>query len=202
MPTLRHLCLSLALLLAACAPPPAPLSPLQQGAVVLALGDSLTYGTGGGGVSYPQHLQELIGHTVINAGVPGDTSHGARQRTAALLQRHQPQLLLLCIGGNDFLRRLPVQDTEANLRAIVEMAQQAGVEVVLIAVPRVLPIPLNHGLYGDLAATHGLWLEDEILKSVLHDNALKSDQIHANAEGYRAIAEAVAALLREAGALS
>ena len=204
-PARRRLWLLLAvtLLLAACGTPTGePLKPLKRGAVVLALGDSLTHGTGGGGVSYPQQLEIMIGSTVINAGIPGDTSAGARARTAHLLQRHKPQLVILCIGGNDFLQRQNADETKANISAIVQMVKDAGVDIVLVAVPRVLPIPVNHSLYREVASEHDLWLEDESLKTVLHDNNLKSDQIHANAAGYRAIAEAIADLLRRAGAVN
>lgn len=188
-----------AFLLAACSPPP-QLAPLAKDAVIVALGDSLTYGTGGGGVNYPQVLQERTGRTVINAGIPGETSGGAAARLGTLLKQHKPQLLIVCSGGNDILRRHG-DDVKANLSRIVETAQAADVDVVLIAVPRPIPFPLNYPAYAEVAASYQLWIEDDILKTVLHDNALKSDQIHANAAGYRHIGEAVAELLVRAGAL-
>ena len=186
--------------LTACSPPPSPLTPLTKDAVIIALGDSLTYGTGGQGTSYPQVLQMLTGKTVINAGIPGETSRGAAARVGSLLRQHPAQLLIVCTGGNDLLRRQS-DEVKANLSRIVETAQAAGVPVVLIAVPRPIPFPLNHPVYAEVAAEYRLWLEDDILKTVLHDNALKSDQIHANTAGYREIGAAVAALLQRAGAL-
>lgn len=195
------LALCAAATLAACGSAPPPLKPLAKDAVIVALGDSLTYGSGGRGTTYPQQLAQLIGREVINAGIPGETSAGAKARTADLLARHRPQLLIVCTGGNDFLRRQPSAATAQNIGGIVETARAAGVQVVLIAVPRVFPLPLNHPIYGDIAGRYNLWLEDGIMKTVLFDTALKSDQIHANAAGYRKIAEAVAALLRRAGAV-
>lgn len=191
--------------LGGCRPPrffaPPALSVLGPNAVVLALGDSLTAGTGGGGVSYPAVLAELVGRRVVNAGVPGETSAEAARRAAAVVARHRPQLTILCTGGNDFLRRVSSDETRANIAAIVETVRQAGVELVLVAVPRVAPLPLNHPVYADIARAYDLWMEDDVLKSVLHNAALKSDQVHPNAAGYRRIAMAVAALLRRAGAV-
>lgn len=192
----------LLLLAGGCSSPPPPLPPLPKNAIILALGDSLTEGVGGGGISYPQHLQTLSGRTVINAGIRGETSAGARARAARLIAQHAPQLLLLCTGGNDFLRRQDADNTRANISAIIKTAHAAGVPVVLIAVPRIFPLPLNHPIYGDLADAHNLWIEDNILKTVLFDSTLKSDQIHANAAGYQKIAAAIAALLKKAGALN
>lgn len=193
--------LVLCLVATACSPPPA-LPALGKDDVIVALGDSLTAGQGGRGISYPQHLQTLIGRTVINAGINGETSAGARQRVAGLLATHKPRLLIVCTGGNDLLLRQNLAETEANLSAIVAQAHEQGVAVVLLAVPRVLPLPLNHPLYDRIASEYNLWIEDDILKTVLHDNGLKSDQIHPNADGYRKMAEAVANLLRRAGAIA
>ena len=191
--------LPLILSLAACAPP-SPIARLPQEAVVVAFGDSLTSGVGAQ-IGYPQRLQTLIGREVINAGIPGETSAEALRRFPAVLRRHRPALVVICTGGNDFLRRQSAAKTESNLREIVALAEAAGVEVALLAVPRLSLFALNHPLYAKIADDYDLWIEDEILKSVLHDDDLKSDRIHPNDDGYRQIAEAVAALLRRAEAV-
>ena len=78
---------------------------ISAGTAVLSLGDSLTYGTGADdGASYPTRLARLTGWNVINAGVSADTAAQARERLLALLAEHTPALVLLSIGGNDFLR--------------------------------------------------------------------------------------------------
>lgn len=191
----------LCLVLAGCTPPP-ELEPLAADAVVLAFGDSLTFGTGAGpGESYPEVLSGLIGRTVVNAGVPGEVSTDGLLRLHALLDREQPALLLLCHGGNDQLQRLDPARLADNLRAMIREARDRNIAVVLIAVPApglsLRPLPL----YAGIADEFGLAADLETVADILGDRALKSDYIHPNAAGYRRLALAVADLLRAAGAV-
>jgi acyl-CoA thioesterase I len=138
---------------------------------------------------------------VINAGVPGDTTAGGLERLPDLLQQHQPRLVLLCLGGNDMLRKQPRETTESNLRQLVQAIRASGAEVVLIAVPEPKLFGGAADFYERIAEDMQLPLEAEIFNDVLKDNRLKSDPIHANAAGYRVVAERLAEFLRETGAL-
>ena len=170
--------------------------------VVLAFGDSLTFGSGvNDDESYPAVLAGLIGRKVVRDGVPGETTEQGLERLESSLEAHRPKLLLLCLGGNDLLRRVDSAQIEANLRVMVQLARDRGVQVVLIGVPEPAVFGGTAPLYRHLAAELGVPLEEETITDVLRDNALKSDPIHPNAEGYRRIAQALAALLRDAGAL-
>jgi lysophospholipase L1-like esterase len=180
--------------------------PLPAGSVVLALGDSITYGTGAAPeAAFPAQLAQLTGWNVVNAGVPGDTSAQALARLPGLLAEHKPALVIASIGGNDFLRRLPEADTEVNLRRIAALAREAGAQVLLVAVPRpTLAAAVgaglsDHPLYDRVAAELALPLHAGGWAHVLGNEQLKSDQIHANAAGYRAFAEGLATSLRAAG---
>jgi lysophospholipase L1-like esterase len=191
-----------ALLLAACGRSP-DLPRLAPDDVVLAFGDSLTAGVGADpGQSYPAQLSGLIGHRVVNAGVSGETTAGGLARLGAQLDEHNPRLLLLCLGGNDMLRRLPAAETAANLRAMVRLARERGVAVVLIGVPELSLLGGAPAFYEAIADEFALAYEGDIFNDVLRDRTLKSDAIHANAQGYRRVAERLAELLRERGAVT
>jgi acyl-CoA thioesterase I len=176
---------------------------VPPGATVLALGDSLTFGTGSTpDASYPSVLAQLTGWNVINAGVPGDTSTQALERTAGLLARHEPELVLLCIGGNDFLRRGDDATTRMNIRKLCEESLTAGAQVLRIAVPRpTVSARLtgsldDHPMFGELAETLRLPLHRQGWSEVLADETLRADPIHANAAGYAHFARGLLGTLR------
>jgi acyl-CoA thioesterase I len=191
----------LALVIAACGAR-TRLEPLPREAVVLAFGDSLTYGTGAAEAqSYPAQLERLIGRRVVRAGVPGEVTAQALERLPGALDEYAPRLLLLCIGGNDFLRRLPSAQAERNVRAMIELARRRGVDVLLIGTPEPGLLPSPPAFYAALAKELRVPYEGGVITEVLRDARLKSDPIHPNAAGYRVIAERVAAALKKNGAL-
>jgi len=191
----------LAVLLAACERAPT-LPKLNPHDVIVAFGDSLTHGTGASDdTAYPAVLASLTGRTVINAGVPGDTTTAGLERLPVVLDKYKPRLVLLCLGGNDMLRKQPAAATENNLRLLVKTIRSSGAEVVLIGVPEPKLFGGAPDFYARVARDMRLPLEDDVFDAVLKDNRLKADPIHANAEGYRMVAERLAEFLREAGAL-
>jgi lysophospholipase L1-like esterase len=170
--------------------------------VVLAFGDSLTFGTGAReDESYPEVLATLIERKVIRAGVPGETTQQGVRRFEQALETYRPKIVLLCLGGNDMLRRADDAAIVANLRTMIQEARRRNVAVVLLGVPRPALFGGAAAFYATLAREHGAVYEGEIMNAVLRDPGLKSDPIHPNAAGYRRIAERLAALLRERGAL-
>jgi lysophospholipase L1-like esterase len=170
--------------------------------VVLAFGDSLTYGTGARAEeSYPAVLAGLINRNVVRSGVPGEQTAGGLARLPDVLAEHGPRLVLLCLGGNDMLRKQPGDAIVANLRAMARLIRGQGRALVLLAVPQPAIFGGAATFYAELAKELDVPLEPSVINDVLRDNGLKSDPIHPNAAGYRKIAEAVAALLRRAGAV-
>lgn len=189
--------------------PAASAAALPPGATVLALGDSLTAGTGAqSDAAYPGQLSQLTGWQVVNGGVPGDTAAQALERLPALLAEHKPALVILSIGGNDLLRRLPAEAAEASIRRSVALARDAGAQVLLVGVPQPSLMAAagsalsDHPMYERIAAELKLPLHGGGWAHVLGDTALKSDQIHPNAAGYRAFAEGLAVGLRAQGLLN
>jgi lysophospholipase L1-like esterase len=189
------------LLLAGCSERP-KLERLAGDAVVLAFGDSLTFGTGANeDESYPAQLERLIGRRVVPAGVPGEVSAQALERLPATLDEHAPRLLLLCIGGNDFLRRLGNQQAEHNVREMVKLARSRGIAVLLIGTPEPGFTVSPPAFYAGIAKEFRLPYEEGIIGQVLKDRSLKADPIHPNARGYRVIAERLAEQLKQNGAI-
>ena len=189
-------------LLAGCGERVPPLPRLDGNAVVLAFGDSLTYGTGASTLeSYPAVLERLIGRKVVAAGVPGEVSATGLERLSEALEQTQPKLLIRCHGGNDFLRKLPETQAAANVRSMVKLARDKGVEVVLVGVPKLGLTGSPAGFYAEIAQEFRIPYDGDVLKTVLTDNALKSDWVHPNAKGYARIAGSLAELLKRAKAI-
>lgn len=178
------------------------LTPLAEQATIVAFGDSLTVGVGAKqSQAYPQVLAQLSGRPVINAGVSGEVTSEGRRRFASVLAVHDPQLIILLEGGNDILRNHSQADTKENLAWMIAFARERDIDVVLLGVPTKNLFAGAAPLYAELAQEYGLVYDAELVPDLLHTPGAKSDAIHLNAEGYRAMAEAIHQLLQEHGVL-
>ena len=182
--------------------------PVPAGATVLALGDSLTSGVGASAdAAYPTLLAARTGWNVINAGVSGNTSAQALERLPALLQEHRPALVIVSIGGNDFLRRLPLETTRTNLRRIGEQARASGAQVLLVAGPGLSLMAAaghlsDHEVYAETAKALKIPLHADGWSTVLADARLRADSVHANAAGYARFTDGLVQTLQSTGLLS
>lgn len=177
-------------------------APVGASETIVAFGDSLTFGTGANeSESYPAALAQLIGRKVVRAGVPGEVTEGGLQRLPAVIEEHRPALMIVCLGGNDMLRRVNEAQTKANLREIIRTIRASGISVVLVGVPKPALITGTAEFYAEIAKEFNIPYEGKVVSDVLHQRELKSDTIHPNAMGYRRMAEAIAELLRKAGAV-
>jgi acyl-CoA thioesterase-1 len=203
---------------------------LAKDAVILAFGDSLTFGTGASPhESYPAVLERMVGRRVVNEGIPGEITGEGLARLLEVLKREKPALLILCHGANDLLRGLNKRQAASNLRTMIRLTREKGAAVVLIAVPlpgiTLSPEPLYleivtekgatvriavpslgitlspEPLYREIATEMELPLEENALTTILSNGTLLSDPIHPNAEGYRRLAESIASLLKRSGAV-
>lgn len=197
--------LAACLLLSAC-DKPLQLPTVVQGSTVLAFGDSVTFGTGAGsGEDWPTLLGERTGWQVVNAGIPGDTAEAGKHRLAALLDAHQPRLVIIEIGGNDFLRRRPQAAVKEDLREIIRTIKRFGAQPVLVAVPElsllaiVAKRPSDAPIFAELAKEEQIPLIKDVFSDVLAQAQLRADQIHPNALGYQEMAEGIHLALRQFG---
>ncbi|MBN4063167.1 arylesterase [Cardiobacterium sp. AH-315-I02] len=179
-----------------------PHKALNQDAVILAFGDSLTYGTGtSSNNAYPVILQTLVHRKVINAGVPGEISKDGLTRLPFLIKQHQPELIIICHGGNDILRRLDKEQTKNNIQKMINLAKDNNSQIILIAVPEFGLFLDDAAFYRTLADKNQIPIASNILGDILGKNTLKSDHIHPNAKGYQILATKIALFLKQTGAI-
>ena len=175
---------------------------IPQDGIILAFGDSLTVGVGASdATSYPVVLAQLSNRKVVSAGISGEETRAGLARLPSVLDEATPNLLLLLEGGNDILRNKNLQQTKQNLAAMIELAQARGIEVMLIGVPAKKLFSDVHPLYEELADEYKLVFADDLLSSLLRSNKYKSDAVHLNDQGYRAMAESLHTMLIEYGGL-
>jgi acyl-CoA thioesterase I len=187
-------------LLTGCSDP--KLTAVPASGTILAFGDSLTVGIGAAeSQSYPSVLAELSGRRVINSGVSGETTAGGLQRLPGALAKTQPDLMILLEGGNDVLRNQPFASIKNNLAGMIRHANQQGVPVVLIGVPEKSLFSSSAPFYRELADEYEVVFDGVLLGSLLRTVSYKSDPIHLNEKGYRALAEEIHGLLVDNGAL-
>jgi len=178
------------------------LAKLGSADVIVAFGDSLTYGIGAQEhESYPAVLAQLTGRQVIRAGVPGEVTAQGLQRLPEVIEEHRPNLMIVCLGGNDMLRKVNAAEIKSNLRSIIKAIQDRGIAVVLVGVPQPALITSAPAFYSEIAKEFAVPYEGKIVTSVLYSPDMKADSIHPNAKGYRRMAEALAELLRRTGAI-
>jgi acyl-CoA thioesterase-1 len=168
----------------------------SKGSAIVAFGDSLTAGYGANaGEDYPSHLSRKLGVPIINEGVNGDTTESAQPRLSAVLA-HNPRIVILGLGGNDYLRGVPVATTEANLRSIIRQIHAGGAMVVLLGF-NFPSLGANYGkMYDRVAEEERTLLVPDMLDGILSDPSKKSDDVHPNGTGYAVMAERVAGPLK------
>jgi acyl-CoA thioesterase-1 len=167
--------------------------------VILVLGDSLSaeYGLprGAGWVNLmeDQLSRSKSPWSVFNASISGETSSGGLSRLPNLLAQKKPGLVIIELGANDALRGLPVNQTEANLRKMVQMSKNSGAKVLLCGIQ----IPSNYGqtytaqfknLYPQIANQEGVELMPFFLEGVATKPELfQADRLHPNVEAQSTI---------------
>ena len=178
----------------------------SAGETIICFGDSLTEGVGAdAGGEYPSVLSSLIGFPVVNAGRRGDTTAQALERLPDAVLNKNARLVVVLLGGNDFLRQVPRQETRKNLAEIVRRIQASGAMVVVVGLRLGLFTDEFSPIFEESAKQSGALYVAQVMKGILTDSKLRSDSIHPNGAGYRLIAERIAEkikpLLQEADRL-
>lgn len=168
----------------------APTKPREQLRIV-AVGDSLVAGYGASaGHDFVSLLSKRIGIPIRNYGMSGDTSSQVLGRIDESLEG-KPDIVILLVGGNDAIQKIPKEKTFQNIAAIIAAAQAEGSAVVLIGV--------QGGIIGDkyqdqfdmLAEKYQTVYVPDILDGLIGDSRYMSDYIHPNDKGYEKVAEKI-----------
>ena len=163
----------------------------SSGTDIIAFGDSLVVGAGAtGGNDFVSLLSKKIGQDIINLGVNGDTTANGLARMSEL-NRYRPKVVLLLLGGNDHLRKVPIEMTFENLGKIIENIQSRDAVVLLLGV--------KGNLFGDkfapefdkLHKKYGTAYIPDVLDGLFGNGEFMEDPIHPNDAGNRVIAERI-----------
>lgn len=169
-----------------------------SGRTIVAFGDSLVEGRGATpGRDFVTLLARRLNTRIVNAGRSGDTTATALARLNSDVLARDPKVVIVLLGGNDFLRRVPVESTFANLQEIVERIRRRGAAVIVVGVSVGLLSDPYASEYTAVARRNAAGLVPDILDGIMGNNDLMADSIHPNDRGYAIIAERLESAVRE-----
>lgn len=187
---------AISIFLMACGDKVQRLESLNYGDTILAFGDSVTFGYGvDPQYSYPQVLTEISPWKVLNKGISGERSDQARNRIKEALIETNPKIVIIELGGNDFLQRRNLQAVKEDLRAIIQEVKSFGAIPILVAVPSlsvaaaITGSPSDSSIYQELGKEENINVISDVFSNILGQESLKQDHIHPNQAGYKVLAE-------------
>lgn len=168
------------------------------GQTIVAFGDSLVEGRGATpGHDFVSILSRRLGVPIINAGRSGDTAGAALSRLEQAVLAQNPRVVIVLLGGNDFLHRVPTEQTFEHLATIVERIRQRGAAVVLVGVNVGLFSDLYGKEYEALARRTSAGFVPDILNGIIGHADRMSDAIHPNDQGHEMIADRLEPIVRD-----
>ncbi len=172
-------------------------APPTSGQSIVAFGDSLVAGRGASaGRDFVAVLSHRLGEPIINAGRSGDTTSSALARVERDVLSRNPRIVIVVLGGNDFLRRVPQQETWANLATIVERIRRRGAAVIIVGIGVGLFSDAYGAGFDALARQTSAALVPDVLDGIIGRAELMSDAIHPNDRGYALMADRIEPALR------
>ncbi|MDP2043828.1 MAG: GDSL-type esterase/lipase family protein [Candidatus Omnitrophota bacterium] len=164
----------------------------SQGKSIICFGDSVTFGYGANpGEDYPTALGKMVKLPVINAGVDGDTTFAALERLENDVLVKDPRLVIVEFCGNDFLKKIPKEDTVKNLAKIISRIQDMGAMVALVDISAGMFFKEYRQVFKKLAHEKKVIFIPAVLSRIITNPAMKSDFLHPNGRGYKVIASRV-----------
>lgn len=170
----------------------------RAGKNIIAFGDSLVEGVGASaGKDFVSHLSQKINMPIINAGQSGDTTAMALARLNKDVLSQDPRIVIILLGGNDAIRRIPKEEVGKNLGAIIDQIQQKKAAVLLVGIQGGIFSDHYKKLFANLASEKKVFYVPNILEDIFGDPKLMSDSLHPNDQGYEIMAKRVEPTLRD-----
>ena len=169
----------------------------SKGTTIVAFGDSLIYGVGSTeGHDFISLLSQRIGQPIINLGVNGNTTTDGLTRIGKALDK-DPKIVILLLGGNDYLRKVPADKTFENLALMVNAIQKQGSMVLLLGVRGGLLTDIFADRFEAFAEANKVAFVPNVLDGLIAKNKYMSDAVHPNDAGYKEIADKVEPVLKK-----
>jgi len=164
---------------------------------IIAFGDSITYGYDvSAQEAYPALLAKMWDREVINLGISGDTSLNGLARKEEL-KNLEPSFVLIEFGGNDFLKKVPREQTQKALEDIVDYIHSIGAVAVLVDTGGPGPMKTYTKINKKIAKEKNTLYINGIMDGIFTDRSLKTDQIHPNQKGHQIIAQRINKALKK-----
>ena len=164
----------------------------SKGTNIICFGDSITFGYGANpGEDYPSMLAKLINAPVINAGIDADTTSAALKRLKSSVLDKEPLLVIVELSGNDFLKKIPKEESINNVKEIVGRIQSKGAMVAIVDISAGLFLREYRSSLKKIAREKQAIFISSTLKGIITNPSMKSDFIHPNAHGYKMIAQRI-----------
>lgn len=194
--------LTASVLLTGCGQP--NVSKLVSSDKIVVIGDDITVGTGGKGTNFPEEMGTMIGHWVVNAGVPNETSITAKGKLEQLLSKEMPSHLMIALGAVDMRNGVDDSIIQANIDEIVKTAKANNVVPIVVGVPRLATPGSNLSLadaafYKEVAQTNDVAYVKNAISKILDTPAYRSSPTLLTADGYIKLAEEISKQMKEIG---
>ena len=168
----------------------------SSGTDIIAFGDSLVEGVGSSeGKDFVSLLSVQIGQPIINLGVSGNTTADALARISEL-EKYHPKVVLLLLGGNDYIQRVPPEMTFTNLATIIQKIQASGAVVLLLGIRGGVVVDHFNQQFEQLRDTYKTAYVPDMLEGLFGNNQYMSDEVHPNDAGYAIIASRIYPVLQ------
>jgi len=181
--------------IASCGPSVGQVRNLEAGSgeQIIILGDSIASGYGvASEQAFPAVLSDKLNVPILNRGVAGDTTAMGLKRLEADVLDENPWLVMVELGGNDYLGQIPITEAEENLREIITRIQDRGAIAVILGVYADRIGGDYKRMFESLAKETRSYLIPDLLKGVIGNSKRRQDDvIHPNAAGHEFIGDRV-----------